>query len=51
LLVLAVAASGANCPLRRAPVAEPVPAVLPPEPTMGQIIDVVNRNRLAVHSL
>lgn len=49
LAVGLVSISGAHCPhmFRRYP---PLPRVLPPEPTLDQVIEAVNRNNSQIHS-
>ena len=44
------ALSGANCPNMVRPAAPPLPRVLPPSPTLDQLIQVVNRNNSQIQS-
>jgi hypothetical protein len=54
-LLLMLAASllglgGAGCPQMLQPYSTPLPRVLPPSPTLEQVIEVVNRNSSQIHS-
>ena len=45
-----MALSGASCPQTLQRYTNPLPRVLPPSPTLEQVIDVVNRNSSQIHS-
>jgi hypothetical protein len=45
-----LALSGASCPQTLQRYINPLPRVLPPSPTLEQVIDVVNRNSSQIHS-
>ena len=45
LCLVLLTAGGANCRHMARQVTEPAPIVLPPQPTLAQVIDVVNTNR------
>jgi hypothetical protein len=45
-----LALSGASCPQTLQRYINPLPRVLPPSPTLVQVIDVVNRNSSQIHS-
>jgi hypothetical protein len=49
-LVGLFALSGANCPNMLRPTAPPLPRVLPPSPTLDQVIQAVNRNNSQIQS-
>ena len=44
------ALSGASCPQMLRQYTNPLPRVLPPSPTLEQVIEVVNRNSSQIHS-
>jgi hypothetical protein len=50
LLAVAIAASGANCQQMLPRYTQPLPRVLPPAATLGQVMEVVNNNSSAVSS-
>jgi len=50
VLVLLLAASGANCPQMVNRYTQPLPRVLPPAASLAQVIEVVNNNSAAVTS-
>ena len=50
IVVTLFAASGASCPQFLRQYAQPMPRVLPPTPTLDQVIDVVNRNNSQIQS-